>query len=324
MAARSAMITSWGRASGIRLIGEPGPAALGTDGDLLVRLATTTRSVEVFRVEIGAVAGWVGEILVDGELGGCHCVAVGPSGIAVGGDGPVPFVVSREDPFIPLQRLGPSQLECIRAIVWADDHTMIAGGSGDATLAIWAAGETSPVTISEVGPVESLSVSGALLAVGCVDGSVHLVDLVRQVVIWTQESPDTTAPASAIALDPTATILAVGDRSARVRVWRLHEPSSPEPIGDDLATFASWVNSLDFSPDGTSLAAASSDGTVAVWATSDWSLQPLRRRHPSVVVSVRFLTDEVVASCCEDGMIRVAPMGDHRPRAVGVEYPPCR
>jgi WD40 repeat protein len=65
------------------------------------------------------------------------------------------------------------------------------------------------------------------------------------------------------------------------------------------------VSSVAFSPDGKTLASASADGTVRLWATSGQHLHTLRG-HTKEVLSVAFSPDgKALASGSEDGSVRL-------------------
>lgn len=52
-----------------------------------------------------------------------------------------------------------------------------------------------------------------------------------------------------------------------IRLWNVDvgSPRFGRPLGDPLTGHTDWVNSVAFSPDGTTLAPGPSDGTIRFW-----------------------------------------------------------
>ncbi|MBA4066589.1 MAG: hypothetical protein C0501_23365, partial [Isosphaera sp.] len=88
-----------------------------------------------------------------------------------------------------------------------------------------------------------------------------------QVTVWRLDSyqvyrvfPQPTSTKAAVFSPADANLLATGDRAATVRLWNL---DAQIPV--ELAGHAGTVHALAFSPDGSRLASAGSDGTAKVW-----------------------------------------------------------
>lgn len=78
--------------------------------------------------------------------------------------------------------------------------------------------------------------------------------------------------------------------------------------GDDqplvLQQHTTWVYSLAFSPDSSTLASGSADSSVCLWNTADGSLRAVLQGHSDTVYSVAFTPDgKHVVSCSFDGTI---------------------
>jgi len=64
-----------------------------------------------------------------------------------------------------------------------------------------------------------------------------------------------------------------------------------------------WVHAVDWSPDGTLLAAACADGFVRMYSTTDWSEKMAVEAHSTSARGVAFVSDTLLASCGSDGRV---------------------
>ena len=105
----------------------------------------------------------------------------------------------------------------------------------------------------------------------------------------------------AIDYSPDKRQYATGARSGTVRLW---DDASGELVSDLKCGGA--VNSLCFTPDGSQLIAASSDGKAWIWPIGNPKSDPVVLEHPVAVLSVDIRSDGGrLLTGCRDGNIRV-------------------
>jgi WD40 repeat protein len=91
----------------------------------------------------------------------------------------------------------------------------------------------------------------------------------------------------AVAFSPDGKLLATGEASGEIRLWRIAD-SQPLLI---LKEHSSWVRSVNFSPDGTILASGSQDHTVKLWDVRNGKVLRILQGHTNLVLSVGFSPD---------------------------------
>ncbi|HEY1642418.1 MAG TPA: helix-turn-helix domain-containing protein [Streptosporangiaceae bacterium] len=217
--------------------------------------------------------------------------------------------------------------------------TVLAAASADGTVRLWAApgtaGESARPLATLAGPggyVQAVAFSpdGQRLAAGTTGGRVALWDVASP-----QRPAELGAPltgpgraVTSVAFSPDGHTLAAGSQDDRVWRWQLTGPApgaprrvaaggpppparghrgGSRPAARRLAPLAGatdWVNTVAFSPDGTVLAAGSSDGSVRLWSLGTGRLTGTLR-HPDVVTSLAFDGGHELISGCADGTIRL-------------------
>ena len=129
-----------------------------------------------------------------------------------------------------------------------------------------------------------------------------------------------------IAFSPVGPYLAV---ASSIGVW-LYEVATSRALM--LMPTASWVLSVSFSPDGSTLASGSWDNTVRLWAVATGEAIATLEGHTSWVHSVSFSPDgATLASGSEDGTVRlwavatgeaIATLEGHTHRVLSVSFSP--
>ncbi|MCG3212573.1 MAG: hypothetical protein FOGNACKC_06243 [Anaerolineae bacterium] len=161
----------------------------------------------------------------------------------------------------------------------------------------------------------AFSPDGDTLASGGDDHTVRLWSASRGQQLQTLRGH--TAPVQAVAFSPDGALLASGGGDNVVCLWQVAEgrqlrtlrghSNSSAGMFDLLFTDTmAGVRDLAFSPDGTVLASAGSDGTVRLWRIADGKLLKTLKGHSNVVNKVVFSPDNrTLASGSGDSAIRL-------------------
>ncbi|BAU41661.1 NB-ARC domain-containing protein [Leptolyngbya sp. O-77] len=106
----------------------------------------------------------------------------------------------------------------------------------------------------------------------------------------------------AVAFSPDGTLLATGESTGEIHIWRTGET---QPLLA-LTGHANRILSVSFSPDGCWLASASADSTIKLWDLDSGAIAATLTGHTNGVCSVRFSADQsLLASASLDGTIRL-------------------
>lgn len=214
---------------------------------------------------------------------------------------------TQEEPAPPSCAEAFAHTDWIHGLALSPDGALLASGSRDLTVKLWAMPEGGHVKTLEghSGDVYDLAISadGTLLASGSWDGTVGLWSLPEGERRGTIEHPD--GPVTSVALSPDGSLLVAAAREGGVRVWRLPQGEEVATWGEDLAGVRSMVfvprgdlvacvntgdgidlrsvpagdpsltldaaevGSLAIHPDGSLLAAGTSTGIVRLWSLPD-------------------------------------------------------
>ncbi|MEV0032707.1 hypothetical protein [Nocardia sp. NPDC050793] len=155
-------------------------------------------------------------------------------------------------------------------------------------------------------PVIAFSPDGGLLVAAGNEAALRIWDWRSPEARLLADIPGDGSPARALAVrfSPDGAMIAIPNRANEVRRWRLDDPRQPSAL-PALTGFTSYVNDVDFSADGTRLAAVSSDGTTRVWTLGRDSLD-LTLPDPAILTSVRFIRDgAAIVTAGDDGTARI-------------------
>jgi len=181
-----------------------------------------------------------------------------------------------------------SALECL-ALSPNESFVAVGGNSGNLRL-VGVADGSERMTLGGYSDVQAaaFSADGTLVAGGCDDHSVRIYRVSDGVEL--KRLTGHLLGVTSVAFSPNGKILASGDETTSssgtsLMLWSL-------PSGSLLSTIqAGDVRSLDFSPDGETVVAATGAGEVAIYRLSDGARIGGYRAHPYGANSVKFSLD---------------------------------
>ncbi|NJL49449.1 MAG: NACHT domain-containing protein, partial [Leptolyngbyaceae cyanobacterium SM2_5_2] len=104
-----------------------------------------------------------------------------------------------------------------------------------------------------------------------------------------------------IAYSPDHTLLAAGDSSGDLRVWRLVD----DQLLLTLSGHTDWVKAIAFSPDGPYLASGGDDAMIHLWDIATGQLMQTLSGHINYVQTISFHPQGPLASGSHDGTIKL-------------------
>ena len=203
----------------------------------------------------------------------------------------------------------------VRAVAFAPGNLTVATAGDDQIIQTWSAenGAGFDTFPSQLGPVQTLAstTDGRLVSGAAKNGAVLWRSGPNWTLARTIGTGDEKSPLinRVLALDFSAdgTLLATGggvpSRSGEVKLWRTADSSLVREI---TPAHSDTVFSLDFSPDGKSLATASADKFVKVFDTASGKLVKQLSGHTHYVLGVSWKADgRTLASCGADKAVKL-------------------
>lgn len=324
----SALISASGRSQPRRALGPAGATKLATDTEAsLLAQPEPDGSVRLWRAEAaqGATDATPEVVALDPDRKALFAGAVtsvdGRRLVAAGGMGGAWLVDATTQPARVLASLGAGA-GTTYALAFSPDGRTLYAGTQDGSIRRWdvTAPDTpreSPALPTQADPVLALAfnTTGTRLAAAGAKG----------VSRWALDGGAATAlplvvtssAAQAVAFSPDGRWLVAGEsRSRQVSRWIMDGDTAvaQSPLGG----FASWINDVHFSPDGTRVLAASSDQTMREFAHPSGG-QVRSYPHPAVVSAAIYARDHV-ASAATDGTVRWWPRTDPEIGHFGLLY----
>lgn len=188
--------------------------------------------------------------------------------------------------------------EWVNAVAFSPDGKSLAAGTSDASVRVWnLATRTVTATLPHDQPVTSVAWDGT--------GRIAAADADGSVALWRMPGPvlRTRNASDSVAYSPDGKTIAVGGSSLQLWNAARHALVRVMPLPGGM-----FVNSTAFSPDGTRIALAVSDGTVRVVdaRTLKPVTAPLRASGTGTAESVAFGHDgSLLAAGGDDGYLRL-------------------
>jgi len=162
------------------------------------------------------------------------------------------------------------------SVVFSSDGALLASGHRNGEVCVWQAdgtllhtfvGHTSSV------PDVDFSADGTMVASASYDRTARVWQLATGRVLWVFEGDEDTYTMNSVAFSPDASAVAVGAVSHSlvgvIQLWNVADGKQLQ----SLEGLEGRVLSIDFSPDGTLLAAASQQWQVFMWRVGDGELR---------------------------------------------------
>ncbi len=279
------------------------------DGTLLAA-GMGNQAVYVWRVEDGSLLA-----ALTGHTSTIKSIVFSPDGglLASGSDDMTAHIWRLQDQ-TRLHTL--THRDWVRSVAFSPDGSLLATGAREAWIWRVEDGKALHTLSHNTDHVASVAfppddgggdIPRTVVATGSWNGTVRLWDTVEGGRIETIRKPTKQSTLLRVAFVPDSATLAIvlseTSGAKNVRLWRA---GSGVKRRHTLKGYKGTLLDVAFSPDGTLVAGASSDGAVRVWALLNGVLQHTFQGHVGAVQSVVFALDgRTLASGSEDGTVRV-------------------
>ncbi|BCY08694.1 TIR domain-containing protein [Actinoplanes sp. L3-i22] len=211
-----------------------------------------------------------------GATSGATTLAAGPNGrtLAVLDRGPEATLWDVSDPAHPTLKATLSDAAGITAVNLSPDGHTVAVSDQDQQTVLWDLAGAEPVMLATLPAAYPLMFSpdgrtgvssGAAVTVWDLSDPAHPVAGAKLALTWGDQITD-----AIIAVNPALPMVAVEGANDYVWMWNLQDPASPQLGGSQLAAPGdARLSAMSFSPDGSTLAMADTDGSVTWWAVED-------------------------------------------------------
>ncbi len=239
-----------------------------------------------------------------GHLSGIRSIALSPNGaiLASGSEGEVALwdVATGREVATLETRTGSNSV-----VAFSPDEKMLATNSL-AGIKLWdvETGQTI-ITLEHKGSIHSVAFSpdGKILVAGTYD-KVRLWNIVTGENIADLEGH--TSEVRSVAFSPDGKILASGSFDNTIRLWDVETGQNIAILPHNI-----WVNSISFSPDGTTLA-GSDDKTIKLWDVATRETIATFGGYTSPVISISFSPDGTTLAGSDDKTIKLWDVATER------------
>jgi len=319
---RSALLGSTSPLPGARFLAGPGPTTLAVSVDS-GRVAFSNSSEGTITI-LDPVEGLLRRtriLRVVAPRTDIHALALSPDGrmLAAGGSDCIVTLVDLTSGESTECADGSTRLfdDPVRALTFGARGRLLFAAGDESGVPYWSVVASEGTSGAPSADFEGvIPAGGATLGLAVEDTGELLATAGRDGTIALWELRDPSAPrwldagvedgtAAAVTLSADGGTLVAGYHSGGVRVWSVENRSALVEVAIEPAPFASWVNSVEFAPNGHLMVAASSDGNVRMWDTENWRNLHLDLRHPTVVTGARFTEVRSLVTSAEDGTVRV-------------------